>query len=76
MVCEIVSPINRTATFWKHFVGFKEDSYGKLIKTYRAFCKVCGQSVAHGSGKTNLRNHLICQIKDYSANVNTALRSN
>ena len=54
---DIVTPPNRTATVWKYF-GFKKDQQGKLIKNDRAFCKVCGTSVAHGGGTTNLRNHL------------------
>ena len=56
-VCEIVSPSNRTAAIWKPF-GFKKDCKGKLIKTDRAFCKVCRQSAAHGGSTTNVRNHL------------------
>ena len=51
---EIVTPPNRTAQIWKHF-GFKRDSSGKLSKSE---CKVCKQSVAHGGGMNNLRNHL------------------
>ena len=54
---EIVTPSNRTAEIWKHF-GFKRDLSGKLNKSERALCKVCKQSVAHGGGTTNLRNHL------------------
>ena len=54
---DIVTPPNRTATVWRHF-GFKKDENRKLIKGDRALCKVCGSSVAHGGGTTNLRNHL------------------
>ena len=54
---DIVTPPNRTAQIWKH-LGFKRDSSGKLSKSVRALCKICKQSVAHGGGMTNLRNHL------------------
>ena len=53
----VVSPSSRISVVWKHF-GFEKDDRGKLVKGAWATCKLCMQKVAHGSGTTNLKNHV------------------
>ena len=54
---DIFTPFGRISPVWIHF-GYKKDSAGVLIKGTRAYCKLCCQTVAHGGGTTNLKNHL------------------
>ena len=53
---EIFTPFGRIFPVWVHF-GYKKD-YGALIKGTRTYCKLCRHAIAHGSGMTNLKNHL------------------
>lgn len=53
--CNIVSPSGRTAPVWKHF-GFKRKN--PKGKSSKAVCKLCGKSVAHMGGTSNLKSHL------------------
>ena len=51
----IVTPPGKTAPVWKCFGFDRNDRKGKSSK---ALCKLCGKSVAHAVGTTNLKNHL------------------
>ena len=53
--CDVVSPSGRTAPVWKHFGFERNDPKGKRSK---AVCKLCGESVAHAGGTSNLKSHL------------------
>ena len=60
-ISDIVPPSKRTSTVWKHF-GFGRCK-GKITKE-KAVYKLCSKSVAHSSGTTNLRNHLLAWHKN------------
>ena len=60
-ILDIVTPSKRTSTIWKYF-GFAH-CRGKITKE-KAVCKLCSKSVAHSSGTTNLRNHLLAWHKN------------
>jgi len=42
---------------WKYF-GVEKNSSGAAERDKHVTCKLCAQKVAHGSGTTNLKNHL------------------
>lgn len=52
---DIVSPSRRTVPVWKHFSFERKNPKGKSSK---AVCKLCGKSVAHAGGTSNLKSHL------------------
>ena len=57
----VISPFSHISMVWKHF-GFEKDNSEKLVKGAWATCKLCMQKIAHGSGTTNLKNHLRTNI--------------
>ena len=63
-----VTPFGRISPVWRHF-GYKKDTTGNLIRGTRAYCKLCGQAVAHGGGTTNLRNHLCLNYPSEYSNL-------
>ena len=58
--CDIVSSSGRTAPVCKHFGFEQKNPKGKSSK---ALCKLCGKSVTHAGGTSNLKSHLYTWLK-------------
>ena len=48
---------HQKSVVWKYY-GIEKSSSGAAQRDRWVTCKLCAQKVAHGSGATNLRNHL------------------